>query len=232
MKSASYGQFCPVAMASEVLCTRWTIVLIRELVSGSTRFGELRKGVPRMSPTLLSQRLRDLEAAGIVARSPVASDANVHEYRLTRSGEDLKQIVELFGIWGQKWVETRATLENLDPSLLMWDIRRNINPAPLPSQRILVQFTYPELPPSQRDWWLIINPEADVEVDLCTTDPGFEVDLWITTDLKTLTSIWLGLSSLEDAKPKLNVDGDPVLARSMAQWLRLSHFAGHKKLVC
>ncbi len=199
MTRGSYEQFCPVAMASEVLCTRWTMVLVRELVAGSTRFGDLRRGVPRMSPTLLSQRLKELEAAGIVTRKPVADEVGIHEYQLTTAGKDLKQIVESFGIWGQKWVETQASLENLDPSLLMWDMRRNINPAPLPLQRTVIEFCYPELPANRRNWWLIIDPEAKVEVDLCAKDPGFDVDLWVTTDLKTMTAIWMGLSSVKDS---------------------------------
>ncbi|MDQ2094183.1 winged helix-turn-helix transcriptional regulator [Rhodalgimonas zhirmunskyi] len=230
MARGSYQQFCPVAMASEVLCTRWTMVLVRELVAGSTRFGELRRGVPRMSPTLLSQRLKDLEAAGILVRTAVTNEPGIFEYLLTPAGQDLKQIVEAFGIWGQKWIETQATLENLDPSLLMWDMRRNINPAPLPAHRTVVQFRYPELPANRSDWWLIINPNAKVEVDLCAKDPGFTVDLWVTTDLKTMTAIWLGLSRVQDAGAKLLVDGDPALIRSLNQWLGLSRFAGEKKI--
>lgn len=184
-----------------------------------------------MSPTLLSQRLKELEAAGIVTREPVADEVGIHEYQLTAAGKDLKQVVESFGIWGQKWVETQASLENLDPSLLMWDMRRNINPAPLPSHRTVIQFHYPELPANCRYWWLIIDPEAKVEVDLCAKDPGFEVDLWVTTDLKTMTAIWMGLTSLKESQSKLLLDGDPALARSMAQWLGSSHFAGQKKIV-
>ena len=231
MTRGSYEQFCPVAMASEVLCTRWTMVLVRELVAGSTRFGDLRRGVPRMSPTLLSQRLKELEAAGIVTRKPVADEVGIHEYQLTTAGKDLKQIVESFGIWGQKWVETQASLENLDPSLLMWDMRRNINPAPLPLQRTVIEFCYPELPANRRNWWLIIDPEAKVEVDLCAKNAGFDVDLWVTTDLKTMTAIWMGWSSVKDSQSKIQVDGDPALARSMTQWLGFSHFATQKKIV-
>src|SRR5437660_1539432 len=104
MAQGSYKQFCPVAMAAEILCTRWTIVLLRELIAGSTRFNDLRRGVPRMSPALLSQRLKDLEAAGIVRRAP-SRDAGVFEYRLTDRGHELRPIVEAFGIWGQRWIE-------------------------------------------------------------------------------------------------------------------------------
>ena len=129
MSEGSYNQFCPVAMAAEVLCSRWTLVLLRELVVGSTRFNELRRGVPRMSPALLSKRLRDLEAAGIVSRSPVPGEPDVFEYRLTAAGRDLKPVIEAVGVWGQRWIETEASLKNLDPNLLMWDMRRNIDPS-------------------------------------------------------------------------------------------------------
>ena len=126
MPHASYKQFCPLAMAAEVLCTRWTMVLLRELIAGSTRFNDLRRGVPKMSPTLLSQRLKDLEEAGIVERKPVPSERGVFEYHLTELGKDLRDVVIAMGMWGQKWVESTLSLKNLDPSLLMWDMRRNL----------------------------------------------------------------------------------------------------------
>src|SRR3954470_21780924 len=103
MTQGSYRQFCPVAMAAEVLCNRWTVVLLRELLAGSTRFNELRRGVPRMSPALLSQRLKELEAAGVLARKPAGVGAP--EYHLTQSGRELRPLVEAFGIWGQRWIE-------------------------------------------------------------------------------------------------------------------------------
>ena len=105
---AGYKQFCPVAMAAEVLCTRWTMVLLRELIAGSTRFNELRKGVPRMSPALLSRRLKDLEAAGIVERLTPSGGPRIHEYHLTEAGRDLHSVVESIGVWGQRWVWMRT----------------------------------------------------------------------------------------------------------------------------
>lgn len=229
MTHASYGQFCPVAMAAEMLCTRWTMVLVREMVAGSTRFGDLRRGVPRMSPTLMSQRLKELEAAGVITRTPSALDPNVHEYRLTEAGRDLKSVVEAFGLWGQKWIETQATLKNLDPSLLMWDMRRNLDPTPLPKARTVVQFTYPELSAPRRNWWLVVDPTA--EVDLCSADPGYDVDLWVTTDLRTMTAVWMGLAEVKDVRDKIQLDGSPAIARTMQTWLGLSPFAAQSKLV-
>lgn len=190
MAQTTYGQFCPVAMAAEILCTRWTVVLLRELIAGSTRFNDLRRGLPRMSPALLSQRLKELEAAGIIHRQPSARDAGVSEYRLTEAGRELEPLVEAFGLWGHRWVDSELSLQRLDAPLLMWDMRRNLDPRPLPEQRTVVQFRYPELPADRRAWWLMIEPGA--EIDLCSVDPGFDVDLYVSTDLRTMTAIWMG----------------------------------------
>ena len=190
MSQSGYRQFCPVAMAAELLCTRWTLVLLRELIAGSTRFNDLRRGVPRMSPTLLSQRLKELEAAGVIERKELKSEKGGFEYHLTESGKDLRPVVEAMGFWGQRWIEARLSLKNLDPSLLMWDMRRNLNPSPLPAGRTVIQFLYQELPVSKRSWWLVV--ERHGEVDLCWSDPGFDVDLYVSTDLRTMTAIWMG----------------------------------------
>lgn len=226
MAQPGYKQFCPVAMAAEVLCTRWTMVLLRELLAGSTRFNDLRRGVPKMSPTLLAQRLRDLEQAGIVERRPVKTEKSVFEYRLTDAGEELRPIIIAMGTWGQRWVESQLSLRNLDPSLLMWDMRRNLNPAPLPNQRVVVQFLYHDLPKSKQDWWLVVEPDG--EVDLCWSEPGFEVDLFVTTDLKTMTAIWMGLQTVQESSKTIKFDGSRKLQRSMQIWLGLSPFASEK----
>ncbi|QMU56750.1 MAG: transcriptional regulator [Boseongicola sp.] len=229
MSQASYKQFCPLSMAAEVLCTRWTMVLMRELIAGSTRFNDLRRGVPKMSPTLLSQRLKDLEAAGIVERRPVPTERGVFEYHLSESGRDLREVVIAMGMWGQKWVESSLSLKNLDPSLLMWDMRRNLNPEPLPKVRTVIQFLYHDLPPSKRDWWLVIEPAGDV--DLCWADPGFEVDLYVSTDLRTMTAIWMGVTDVTAEKDSFEFTGSRKIASTMQTWLGLSPFAVQKKLV-
>src|SRR5215813_7088814 len=135
MAQGSYKQFCPVAMAAEILCTRWTILVIRELIAGSTRFNDLRRGVPRMSPALLSKRLKELEEAGIVRRVASPVESGVLEYHLTRSGKELGAVVESVGVWGQRWIQASLSLKKLDPSLLMWDMRRNLDPTPMTKQR-------------------------------------------------------------------------------------------------
>lgn len=230
MTQGSYRQFCPVAMAAEILCTRWTVVVLREFMAGSTRFNELRRGVPRMSPALLSQRLKELEAAGILTRAASPSDAGVVEYQLTQSGRELRPIVEAFGIWGQRWVETEVSLENLDAHLLMWDMRRGLNTTPLPKRRVVIQFLYSGAPPSRRSWWLIVEPGAPV--DLCGVDPGFEVDLYVSCDLRTMTAIWMGVDNVRTsvAEGRLLLTGDKTLAGQMQTWLGLSPFAVERKL--
>ncbi|MFG1350857.1 winged helix-turn-helix transcriptional regulator [Xanthobacter autotrophicus] len=230
MTQGSYRQFCPVAMAAEILCTRWTVVLLREMVAGSTRFNDLRRGVPRMSPALLSQRLKELEAAGILYRAASRTETGVFEYRLTAAGQELGPLVEAFGIWGQRWVETELSLQHLDVSLLMWDMRRNLDPTPMPKQRSLIKFQYPELSATQRSWWLIVEPQVDV--DLCSVDPGFDVDLYVASDLKTMTAIWMGLDTVRAAvdERRLMLTGDPALAGNIQAWLGLSPFAKTRKV--
>jgi DNA-binding HxlR family transcriptional regulator len=223
MTQPGYKQFCPVAMAAELLCTRWTIVLLRELVAGSTRFNDLRRGVPKMSPTLLSQRLKELQLAGVVERRALKSEKNVFEYHLTEAGKDLRAVVEAMGFWGQKWVEAKQSLKNLDPSLLMWDMRRNLNPSPLPQRRTVIQFLYHGLPSSKRCWWLVIEPHG--EVDLCSANPGFDIDLYVATDLRTMTAIWMGLTTVEKEREKIVLTGSRDIAGKMQTWLGLSPFA-------
>jgi DNA-binding HxlR family transcriptional regulator len=228
-KDAGYGQFCPVAMAAELVCTRWTPLVLRELMAGSTHFNDLRKGVPRMSPALLSKRLKDLEQAGIVERRSDPAGGG-HDYHLTQAGRDLRPVVETLGVWGQRWLETRVSLRNLDPSLLMWDMRRNLDPTPMPARRSTIQFLYPELQPSRRNWWLVVEP--GVGTDLCGTDPGFEVDLYVETDLRTMTGIWMGLATVEQevGAERMRLTGDRGLRQAMQRWLGLSVFARERKL--
>lgn len=223
MAQGTYRQFCPVAMAAEVLCTRWTIVLLRELLAGSTRFNDLRRGVPRMSPALLSQRLRDLQAAGIVAR--VTTAAGAAEYHLTDAGRELGPIVDAFGIWGQRRVKAEVSLEHLDVQLLMWDMRRGLNTTPMPGRRVVIQFIFPDLPANRRSAWLLVDPEAGV--DLCAADPGFDVDLYVTVDLRTMTAIWMGYETVRTALAgqRMTLTGDDDLATDMQTWLGLSPFA-------
>ncbi|WP_181705395.1 winged helix-turn-helix transcriptional regulator [Chthonobacter rhizosphaerae] len=224
--TGGYGQFCPVAMASEILCTRWTTLVVRELLCGTTHFNDLRRGVPRMSPALLSKRLKDLERAGIVEARPNAR--GVVEYHLSEAGEDLRPVIMGLGFWGQRWVESELSLQKLDPSLLMWDMRRHLRPEPLPPRRCTIQFVYPDRAPEERAWWLVVDGG---EVDLCGVDPGYEVDLLVRTSLRTMTAIWMGLATIrrETDAGRLELSGDPRLVRSMERWLGASPFAAEPR---
>jgi DNA-binding HxlR family transcriptional regulator len=200
------------------------VVLIRELVAGSTRFNDLRRGLPKMSPTLLSQRLRELECSGIVERRAAPGVRGVYDYGLTEAGRDLQPIVDAIGSWGQRWVQSESSLAaNLDPTLLMWDMRRNLRTAPLPKRRSVIEFHFTDVPRSARYWWLVVEPHGDV--DLCMIDPGFEVNLLVSTNVQTMTSIWMGLTTVADAGRQLEFSGDREIARKMQAWLGLSPFA-------
>lgn len=230
MSDGSYNQFCPVSMAAEIVCSRWTLLVLRELVLGSVRFNELRRGLPAMSPALLSKRLKELEAAGIVTRIAAEREPGVFEYRLTEAGRELGPIIEAIGVWGHRWVTTEATLKNLDANLLMWDIRRNINTDPMPRRRNTIQFIFNDRPRSERNYWLIVEPDA---VDLCLVDPGFDVDLYVSTDLQTMAEIWLGYKAIGRAadEERFVLTGNGDLAGHLSKWLKLSVFAKVEKQV-
>lgn len=219
---AGYGQFCPVSMAAEIVCTRWTPLILREFFCGATRFNDLRRGVPRMSPALLSKRLKELEGAGVITAS-TRPDGNP-EYQLTQMGRELEPTVMALGEWGHRWIESSVSLKNLDPSLLMWDMRRHINTRALPERRCTIQFLYPELRESDRNWWLVIEKG---EVDLCMFDPGHEIDLLVSSSLRVMTSVWMGMTTIaaEVDAGRIRLDGEGRMARSIGKWLGLSHFA-------
>ena len=184
-----------------------------------------------MSPALLSTRLKELESHGVLEWTLVQKRPEIFEYRLTTAGEELKPVVEAIGIWGHRWVESEPSLENLDPSLLMWDMRRNLEVKPLPARRITIHIIFPELPEARRNWWLLIDPVQGV--DLCSVDPGFDVDLFSRSDLRTMTAIWMGLDTVSKAisDDRLALTGDKDVAKNMQRWLGLGPFAIQEKQV-
>ena len=215
-----YGQFCPVAIASELLCERWTMLVVRELVSGSRRFNELRRGLPLMSPSLLTQRLRTLEDAGVVDRR---ERGGAVEYRLTSAGEELRPLIQQLGAWGARW--SRALDEDdLDPSLLLWDLHRRLDLDAMPPDRVVILFEFDDAPKGKGRYWLIRDGD---EVDLCLRDPGGEVDLRVASGVETLTQIWLGKRPLKAAirGGDVRLSGAPALKRDFPSWLLLSETA-------
>jgi DNA-binding HxlR family transcriptional regulator len=219
---ATYGQFCPVAMASEVLTERWTPLVVRELLCGSTRFNDLRRGVPLMSPSLLSKRLKSLERVGIIERR--TSGPQGVEYRLTPAGEELRPIVESMGIWGQRWARGDVRARHLDASLLMWDIHRNVATDRLPDRRVVVRFHLRGSSDKKSRFWLVLDHES---VDMCLVDPGFDVDIHIEGHVRTMVDYWMGHIELGDAvrNGDLRVDGPRVLTRDLPTWFLRSGFA-------
>jgi len=214
----SFGQFCPLAQATQLLCERWTLLVVRELVAGSTRFNELRKGVPLMSPTLLSARLKQLVEAGVITRT---GSKNKAVYTLTKAGRELTPIVQLLGAWGHRWVPTSLVVEDLDASLLMWDMRRSINRDVFPEHRIVVQFEYPDASKGAQDWWLV---SEHGEIELCLNDPGIEVDVVIKSALRTMTAVWTCKIEFDDAvrEGEIEVFGDAALTKNLSEWLQSS----------
>lgn len=217
----TYGQFCPLAQAAQILCERWTLLVVRELVAGSTRFNELRRGVPRMSPALLTKRLRQLEQAGVVRRRSTRTGAS---YELTRGGRELRPVVEGLGTWGHRWARSRLDADELDAGLLMWDMRRTVDATRLPAGRVVVRFHYPDAPRGAREWWLICERG---QTDLCLEDPGHEVDVEIVAPLRVMTSVWTCQLPFHVAERRgeVKVFGNSDLRRRLPQWLRASYLS-------
>ncbi len=223
-ETRGYGQFCPIALATEILAERWTPLVIRELLMGSFRFNDLQRGVPRMSSSLLAQRLRDLQFAGIVERR--RGERGVWEYHLTPAGRELFPVVEKMGAWAQRWLRHKMLeTPNLDPDLLMWDIRRTVLDDARPGgRRYVAAFHLSGVPSNRQRYWLVFEPG---HVDLCYKDPGFEVDLFITTSLRVLTQVWLGHVSVDAVmrEDALRLDGARRDVAAFRKWFALSLFA-------
>jgi DNA-binding HxlR family transcriptional regulator len=217
---ASYGQFCPVAKAMELLDERWTLLVVRELLAGSTHFNELRRGVPKMSPALLSKRLRTLERAGVVRREPQGGRA---AYRLTPCGEELIGVVTALGSWGLRWIGELGD-EDLDPHLLLWDMRRTVPIEAWPRSRTVVEFRLSDAPPRAATWWLVV---ADGDADVCDVDPGYEVAATVQTSLLKLTRIWRGeLSWAQAARAgDVVITGQVAARRAVPAWIGQSDLA-------
>ncbi|MFE9171824.1 winged helix-turn-helix transcriptional regulator [Streptomyces kebangsaanensis] len=216
----TYGQFCPVAKAMELLDERWTLLIVREMVTGSRHFNELRRGVPRMSPTLLSKRLHRLVRAGIAEKR---TEGKTVSYVLTPAGEELRPVVEALGVWGTRWIGELGD-EDLDPKLLLWDMHRRIDFDTVPEGRTVVLFDFPDMPAQARNWWLVITPG---EADVCDIDPGHAVTVTFTASLTSLIRVWRGDLGWSDAlrAGTVRVDGPETLRRAAPGWFTLSTFA-------
>jgi DNA-binding HxlR family transcriptional regulator len=225
MDNQGYGQFCTVARAAEVLCERWTPLVVRELLCGSRRFNDLHRGVPRMSTSLLARRLQTLEEAGVVRR---AAAGKVWEYGLTQAGEELRPILMALGHWGAKWVGSRLRDDQLDAGFLMWDIRRFVRLDQFPARPVVIEFQLRDARSGERQWWLVVEDGA---VDLCRDDPGRDTTLLVNASLRALTEVWSGdLTPAQAlAAREIRVEGDPRDAGRLWQWLGTSVFAPSRR---
>jgi DNA-binding HxlR family transcriptional regulator len=220
-----FGQFCPVAMACEVFAERWTPIILRELLAGSQRFNEIHRCIPLISRALLARRLRELEAAGVITRAQ-AGRGRAGEYRLTESGREFRAALEALGAWGQRWT-VRIQPHNLDAGLLMWNLRRRIALDRLPPGRVVACFGYTGFPSTYRGprkFWLLLERSG---ADVCLSDPGFEVDLYVDADIGAMAGVWLGDLAFAAAvrTRKIRLGGAPGLVKQFPSWLLLSHFA-------
>ena len=224
MSDSNYPRFCPVAMAASILEPRWTMLLLCEMWSGSTRFNEIQRGVPGMSPGLLSKRLKEMEANGLVERSDAGPGAHV-EYLTTPLADELKPLIFALGEWAHRNVDCEVSLQSLDARLLMWKIRGKIDQLHLPKRRSVIQFILDHPSKETANYWIVAKPGE--ETDLCYTDPKYDVDLYIVGGLRELTAAWMGHSTFEAeiAAGRISLTGHDLMARTLTKWLMRSSFA-------
>lgn len=213
----SSDDYCPVAKSVEVLGDRWCLLLVREMLRGIDRFNELERSVPGISRSVLAQRLRHLEREGIVERR-VGADGRATDYRLSKAGQELGSVVGALNDWGVRWRIPQGGPPELHPDGLMLWARRHVVLDQLPPRRVVIGFHL--LTNGRRSYWLVLQPG---EVSLCPEHPGFDEDLWITTDTTTLYLVLLGRTSLSAARDdnKLRIDGPPRLIRALPSWFRI-----------
>lgn len=216
-----YGQYCPMALACEIVGERWTPLVLRELMCGRSRFNEIQRSLPRMSPSLLVRRLRTLMDAGLVARRRGAATA---EYVLTESGAELVPVLEGLAAWGKTWLPATLSKIEPDPDLIVWDMHRRISLGRMPEERVVVRFDFTDQPKAKRYRWIMGDKSG---VELCIKDPGHEVDLFIETDSRTITGVWYGDIPLKRAiaDGRIRLDGPRRLREMFPSWLLLNELA-------
>lgn len=219
----SYGQFCPIAKAAEIFCERWTPLIIRDLAAGASRFSELKRGVPLMSQTLLSKRLKELESEGIVERRR-APGSSRWTYHLTPAGEEFAPIVLELGVWGQRWSRRQLEDGEIDLGLLLWALERGANPDAFGTGRSVVRLEFPDQPANKRLWWFVNDAG---KCQLCVEEPGFDVDLYLRATLRDMIYIWRGDLPVDRAldNGRLEALGDAGMRRHLKDWLGIAVIA-------
>ncbi len=217
----SYGQYCPIAKAAEILGDRWTVLIVREMNFGVRHFNELERCLPGISRSVLTQRLRHLEQIGLLERRTTSGNRS-SEYRLTAAGSDLKPVLRALGEWAATWAFGDPDPRELDADLLMRWISRHIATDQLPDRRIVTHFEFPQ--PRTRRYWLVLEPD---EISVCLRDPGFATDVSVVADTKALYGVYLGRRSLQSAirEGLVTVTGLPGMVRAFPRWFTWSDFA-------
>ncbi|MEZ5284872.1 MAG: helix-turn-helix domain-containing protein [Vicinamibacterales bacterium] len=220
--SRSYGQYCPLALAVEMLGERWTLLIVSRLFDGCTQFNEIHRSVPRISPSLLSKRLGELVSAGILARIPATPKTPAH-YALTDAGRDLEPIIMQLAVWGQHWARDMVD-DDLDPEFLLWSMHTRLNTAAMPPGRTVIEFEFTDPGADVRGFWLVHEAGA---VDMCLKHPGFDVDVRIRADLRRFIETWRGFRPLaaEIRDGHIDIAGPRRLVRQLPAWLMLSAFS-------
>ena len=216
-----YGQFCPIAKATEIIGEKWTVLIIRELLMGGTRFNELQRGLSLISPTLLSKRLDSLEQHGLVLKKKIPGQKG-YEYFPTESCQQLLPIIRSVGDWGMRWARSNLTEKDYDVELLMLYLKRSIVTEKLIGKETVIRFRFTDIK-EYPDWWLVVHGD---ELDLCVKDPGKEVNVYFTSSVKTLSDIWMGENSYKKAQNEgtMKIVGDKALTRNITSWLANSIF--------
>ncbi|MDB5602471.1 MAG: transcriptional regulator [Xanthobacteraceae bacterium] len=221
-----YGQFCPIAKASEVFANRWTPLIMRELMAGLHKFNDIHRGMPLISRAVLVSRLRELEGHGIIERRPCA-DGRGHDYWLTPAGDAFRSVVIALGHWGLIHARDRIKPADLDPSLLLWSFRKRADVGALPDRRVVVRFEFSGVPKARtkfRIMWLVLERSG---IDVCVKDPGFSVELLFRGNIVDFVAVYLGHALWRDlAGQALLIEGDRHLARQLPAWLRLDKVVG------
>lgn len=217
-----YGQFCPVAKATELVGEKWMLLILRELLLGTHRYSDFQRALSRISPSLLTKRLKQLEGAGVIVRK-AQQRRKGHDYFLTPAGKELAPIVEHLATWGMRWARGQLSDDELDVEFLMWDIQRRLQTDMLPDGETIFCFIFDDLT-TYKSWWLVVR---NGEVDLCTENPGLDVDLYISTTLRNLVEIWEGDIDIKVAQRKklIKTQGNSQLAKTMPDWLGISLYA-------
>jgi len=216
-----YGQFCPIAKATEILGEKWTVLIIRELLMGGSHFNELQRGLSRISPTMLSKRLDSLSVHGLVVKKRIPGQKGF-EYFPTESCQELLPIIRTLGDWGMRWARSNLTEKDYDVELLMVYLRRSIIPDKLIGKETVIRFKFTDVA-EYPDWWLVVTGE---NIDLCVNDPGNDVDVYFTSSVKTMADIWMGDTTYKKAtrEGSLIVVGDKNLTRNITAWMSNSIF--------